>query len=65
MKKQLKTLVDPVIVVPGITATCLRDEYIVGHEMVWAVLKENFERITLHPNDLKYEAMEPARVKPG
>lgn len=40
----MKTLVDPVIVVPGITATYLRDEYTVGHELVWVVLKENFER---------------------
>jgi pimeloyl-ACP methyl ester carboxylesterase len=55
----------PVIFVPGIKGSSLRDEYPVEPEIVWsvarAVLKE-FERITLHPYNTKYEANEPARV---
>jgi pimeloyl-ACP methyl ester carboxylesterase len=53
----------PVIVVPGITASVLEDRYPIEPEEVWtAVLRKNFERITLHPDDLRYEAVEPARV---
>lgn len=56
-------IVDPVIVVPGITATYLRDEYPVSPEPVWTVLRKDYERIILHPNDLRYEANEPARMR--
>jgi pimeloyl-ACP methyl ester carboxylesterase len=55
----------PVIVVPGITASNLQDEYYIDPEVVWSVLSKNYERIALHPNDLRYEAVEPARVKSG
>ncbi len=55
----------PVIVVPGITATYLHDEYPLPPEDVWKVIKTQYERIALHPNDLRYEAIEPARVRPG
>lgn len=55
----------PVIVVPGITATYLHDEYPLPPEDVWKVIKKQYERIALHPNDLRYEAVEPARVQPG
>jgi pimeloyl-ACP methyl ester carboxylesterase len=65
MPNEKKPLVDPVIIVPGITATYLRDEYPVDHEQVWGVIKNNFERIALHPNNIKYEAQVPARVRPG
>lgn len=58
-------LVDPVIVIPGITATRLFDHYPVGPESVWGILKKQFERVTLHPNNTLYELNEPARVKPG
>ena len=54
----------PVIVIPGITATYLRDEYTLPPEAVWTVIKKDFARITLHPDDLRYEATEPARVMP-
>jgi pimeloyl-ACP methyl ester carboxylesterase len=53
---------NPVIVVPGITATYLRDEYPLPPEMVWTVMTNTFERSTLHPDNLKYESAEPARV---
>lgn len=55
----------PVIVVPGITASNLQDEYLIDPETVWSVLKKDYERIALHPNDLRYEALEPARVRSG
>jgi len=65
MAKRKLNLVDPVIVVPGITATYLLDEYPVGHEQVWNLLSKNYERVAVHPNNTKYEAQEPARVRPG
>ena len=46
----------PVIVVPGITATYLKDEYQLPPEYVWTVMTKKFERLALHPNDLRYEA---------
>lgn len=55
----------PVVVVPGITASHLQDEYPIDPETVWSVLKKDYERITLHPNDLRYEAIEPSRVRAG
>lgn len=58
-------IVYPVIVVPGITATCLNDEYPLPQETIWKVLGKAYARIALHPNDLRYEADEPARLKPG
>lgn len=65
MAKKINALADPVIVVPGITATYLRDEYPVDHDYIWKVIKKDFLRSALHPNDLRYEAIEPARVVPG
>ena len=56
---------NPVIVVPGITATYLRDFYPLPPETIWAVLGKDFERAQLHPDDLRFEAREPAVVRPG
>ena len=58
-------LPNPVIVVPGITATTLRDEYPISPEIVWSVLTKKYKRATLHPNDRRFELIEPARVRPG
>lgn len=58
------SLPSPVIVVPGITASYLRDEYPISPETVWAVIKKDYERVTLHPDNDRYEAREPARVMP-
>jgi pimeloyl-ACP methyl ester carboxylesterase len=59
------TLAHPVIVVPGITATNLRDEYPIGPDFVWSqIFNKEYERVALHPNNLDYEAIEPARVLP-
>jgi pimeloyl-ACP methyl ester carboxylesterase len=54
----------PVIVVPGITATNLRDEYPISPETVWSVLSKDYSRISLHPDNILYEVLEPARVHP-
>lgn len=43
----------------------LRDQYPVDPEAVWSPLKlliKSYERITLHPSDVRYELIEPARV---
>lgn len=55
----------PVIVVPGITATYLDDHYLLPPETVWSVLTKKFEQVALHPDQARYEALEPARVLPG
>ena len=57
----------PVIFLPGIMGSALRDEYPVSPENVWSVLKaatKSYERITLHPDNTRYELVEPARVVP-
>jgi len=58
---------NPVIVIPGIIATYLRDEYPLPPESIWEVMdySKQFERASLHPDNLKFEAIEPARVLPG
>lgn len=55
---------NPVIVVPGITATYLRDFYPLPPETVWAVISKDFDRAKLHPDDLRFEAREPAALRP-
>jgi pimeloyl-ACP methyl ester carboxylesterase len=57
---------NPVIVIPGITATELLDDYPLNTEDVWSMIfNKDYERIALHPDDLRYEAIEPAHVFPG
>ena len=55
----------PTIFVPGITASHLLDVYPLPPETVWKVLRKDYERIALHPDDLRYEVKEPARVVAG
>lgn len=57
-------LPNPVIIVPGITATNLRDEYPISPETVWSVLSKDYTRISLHPDNTRYEVNEPARIQP-
>ena len=59
-------LPNPVIVIPGVTATHLMDYYPVLPETVWGVMpyNKNYPRASLHPDNLRYEAREPARVMP-
>ncbi len=65
MATENKKLVDPVIIIPGITATYLQDEYPVDHEPVWNLIRKKFEQVALHPNNIRYEAQEPSRIRPG
>jgi len=55
---------DPVIVVPGVTATYLRDLYPMPPETIWAVLSKDFGRAQMHPDNPGYEARQPAIVRP-
>ncbi|HEU0210500.1 MAG TPA: hypothetical protein VFQ78_16170 [Candidatus Udaeobacter sp.] len=58
-------LPSPVIFIPGIMGSVLRDQYPVDPEAVWSPLKlliKSYERITLHPSDVRYELIEPARI---
>lgn len=58
-------LPNPVVFVPGIMGSALRDEYSVPPETVWSTFKlvlKDYERATLHPSDVRYEVREPARV---
>ena len=59
------TIVPPVIVIPGITATYLQDDYPLPPETVWSVLGKDYGRISLHPDNIRYEAREPALFRPG
>lgn len=54
----------PVIVVPGITANYLRDEYPIPPDIVWAAITKEYERVALHPDNLRFEATQPARIVP-
>jgi pimeloyl-ACP methyl ester carboxylesterase len=57
---------NPVIVIPGITASDLFDDYPLKRDTVWSmILNHEYDRIALHPDDLRYEAVEPARVLHG
>lgn len=56
----------PVVVIPGMTATELRDFYPTSPEAVWGLLGPRaYERVALHPDDLRFEEREPALVRPG
>lgn len=58
----------PVILLPGIKGTELTDEYPADRESVWSVsnsLRGDFKRLALHPDDRRYERIEPARVAAG
>lgn len=62
----MSAAVSPVIVIPGITASDLFDQYELPPEAVWTTMRnKRHDRITLHPADQRYELLEPARVKPG
>lgn len=56
--------IPPVVFVPGITGTYLRDEYQLPPDRVWGLIEHDYARVALHPDDPRYEALEPARVRP-
>jgi pimeloyl-ACP methyl ester carboxylesterase len=56
----------PVIVLHGLTASVLRDEYPVDPETVLTrepLGPKKWDRVLLHPDNLSFEANEPARVR--
>jgi pimeloyl-ACP methyl ester carboxylesterase len=55
----------PTIVVPGITASYLLDDYPLTPETIWSVMKRDYDRASLHPDNPRFEAVEPARVFAG
>ena len=56
----------PVIVIPGITATSLHDDYPLHTLDIWTmILNRDYHRTSLHPDNTRYEAHEPARVYAG
>ena len=54
----------PVVVVPGITATVLRDLYPASPESIWTLTSKRWERIAMHPDDPGLEQVQPSRVLP-
>jgi len=57
---------NPGIVIPGITGTSLHDNYPLDTRDIWTmVLHKEYQRIALHPDDLRYETIEPSHVYPG
>ncbi len=66
MSKSSRWRQRPVVVIPGITATSLVDEYPLSREVLWSqVLHHEFERLAMHPGDTRYEAIQPSRVRAG
>ena len=62
----MPTTIPPAIIIPGITASDLFDQYELPPEAVWTTMRtRRYDRITLHPADQRYELLEPARVGPG
>ena len=53
----------PVILIPGITGTYLRDDYQLPPDRVWGLIEHDYVRVALHPDDPRFEALEPARVR--
>jgi pimeloyl-ACP methyl ester carboxylesterase len=57
-------LPNPVILVPGITATDLRDLYDFPPQLIWSLTRNEYNRAGLHPQDTRYEGELPAQVRP-
>lgn len=54
----------PVVVIPGITATVLRDLYPPKPDSVWTMTNKEWERVAMHPDDRGREERQPSRVLP-
>lgn len=64
-KKKSNSLPNPVIVIPGVTATYLHDRYPLPPETLWSVMTKDFRGIKLHPDDISYEVQQPSLVRAG
>lgn len=57
---------NPVIVIPGITGSGLVDHYPLDADEIWSMIfNKDHERLALHPDDLRFEAIGPADVAVG
>lgn len=57
---------NPVIVIPGITGSGLVDRYPLDADEIWSMIfNKDYERLALHPDDLRFEAIGPADVAVG
>src|SRR5687767_2426782 len=55
----------PVVFVPGLKASGLDDYYPIERETLWSsVVSKAYDRVAMHPDDLRFEALEPAMVRP-
>ena len=57
-------LPNPVIFIPGITASYLKDVYPLPPETLWSVLKKQYDRAKMHPDNVALEATQPSLVRP-
>lgn len=57
-------LTHPTIIVPGITASHLRDVYPMPPEDIWTTFRKKYGRVALHPDDPRYEYMQPSLIRP-
>lgn len=57
-------LPNPVIVVPGITAVFLKDFYPLSPDVIWSVVSKDYRRSSLHPDNRRFERIEPANIVP-
>jgi len=55
-------LCSPVIILAGITANYLHDTYPLPPEKIWSVLKREYTRVQMHPDNVKLEAQQPSRI---
>lgn len=54
----------PVILVPGLKASGIEDYYPIERDTLWsAVVAKQYDRVAMHPDDLRFEAIEPAMVR--
>ena len=58
---------NPIIFIPGITATSLIDYYPMSPDAIWRTLPllRSYRRVRLHPDNTRFEQTEPAQVRPG
>lgn len=57
---------NPVIVIPGITGSGLVDHYPLDADEIWSMIfNKDYDRLALHPDDLRFEAIGPADVAVG
>jgi hypothetical protein len=59
-----RLLPNPVIFVPGVTATDLRDLYCFPPSKVWGLMTHDYDAVGLHPENQRYEGQLPSQITP-